>query len=163
MKQLAFLFFLAAPVEAETILSPSDFETYAQGSTVYFSRHGQPYGAEQYLRNRKVIWSFADGTCEFGEWFPKGDQLCFQYEHQATPLCWNYIETEAGKGVRVVGDDPENDLLIAGQDKQHLECAAPNVGASYRPYSSNNDPWLADFADDLGLEAPASFSLPSLN
>lgn len=162
MKYLVALFFTASPLQAETILTPDDFEVFAQGTTVYFSRHGQPYGAEQYLNNRKVIWSFADGTCEFGEWYPDGDRLCFRYEYQTSALCWNFIETEAGKGVRVVGDDPANDLLIAGQDQEHLECAAPNVGASYRPYSSKSDDWVGGDTT-LGLELPASLSLPSLN
>lgn len=163
MKHLVLFLALAAPAKAETVLTPADFEAFAQGSTVYFSRHGKPYGAEQYLRNRKVIWAFADGTCEFGEWFPDGDRLCFQYEHQSSPLCWNYLQTDAGKVVRVVGDDPENDLLVAGQDREHLKCAAPNVGASLRRQSSNSDPWLAGFAVDLDDPLPASFSFPSLN
>jgi hypothetical protein len=163
MRALITLLVLSAPAQADTVLSPAEFEAFAQGSTVYFSRHGQPFGAEQYLRNQRVIWQFTDGTCEFGEWFTSGDQLCFQYEHQSDALCWNFLETKAGKAVRVVGDDPANDLLVSGQDQEHLKCEAPNVGASYAPYSSKSEPWLAAFGDVFGLEAPANFSLPSLN
>ena len=133
MKHLAVFLALAAPAQAQDILSPSEFEAFVNQSTVYFTRRDLPYGAEQYLRNRKVIWQFSDGTCEFGEWFPSGDQLCFLYEHQTDALCWHYIQTDAGKGVRIVGDDPTNDLIVAAQDSKPLECAAPNVGASYKP------------------------------
>ena len=133
MKELVFLSLLAFPVHAETILNPAQFEAFTNGKTVYFTRHGQPYGAEQYLRNRNVIWAFSDGDCAFGKWYSQGDQLCFLYEERTTPVCWNFLETDGGKAVRVFGDDPSNDLLVSGIDEENLKCAAPNVGASYRP------------------------------
>lgn len=140
MKHFAFLLAFSLPVQAETILSPSQFEAFTNGKTVYFARHGKAYGAEQYLRNRKVIWAFSDGECSFGEWFAQGDQLCFIYEGRLNPICWNFVETDAGRAVRVVGDDPANDLVIVGSDTENLNCAAPNVGVSYTPQSSNKDP-----------------------
>jgi hypothetical protein len=133
MKTLSLLCCLALPVQAETILSPSEFEAFANGKTLYFSRAGQPYGAEQYLRNRKVIWAFTDGQCAFGEWFAQNDQLCFLYDGRTDAVCWHYVQTDAGKAVRVVGDDPSNDLLVVGHDEEHLQCAAPNVGVKYVP------------------------------
>ncbi|MEP5758303.1 MAG: hypothetical protein ABJ327_03125 [Litoreibacter sp.] len=129
MKHIALIAVLALPASAETILSPQEFEAFVQNSTVYFDRYGTPYGSEQYLRNRKVIWSFANGECEFGEWFPREDQICFQYENQNTPLCWHFVEQDGIKRARVVGDDPVADLHIVAQDKQPVNCEAPNVGA----------------------------------
>lgn len=129
MKYVLLLAVLTLPATAETILTPRQFESFTAGSTVYFHRFGQEYGAEQYLRNRKVIWSFANGECEFGEWFARSDQICFQYEHQNAPLCWHFVEIDGMKRARVVGDDPVADLYIVAQDDRPLKCEAPNVGA----------------------------------
>ncbi|MEM9434757.1 MAG: hypothetical protein AAGA12_12615 [Pseudomonadota bacterium] len=123
----------ACPLQAETIMSAEEFDAYSSGSTVYFNRRGVAYGAEQYLRNRRVIWTFLDGQCQRGVWFAEGDGICFLYDGQAAAQCWHFLETGTGKAARVIGDDPADDLIVAGQDKQPLSCPGPGVGVSFTP------------------------------
>jgi len=118
---------------SEEIMSPEAFEAYVSGSTLYFSRRGEPYGAEHYFADRRVIWTFFDGRCERGAWFSEGDTICFAYETQSSPQCWNFLERSGQRRARVIGADPANDLVVAGQDQVMLECPGPGVGVSYTP------------------------------
>lgn len=121
------------PRAPENTLSPETFEAFASGTTLYFNRHGAPYGAEQYMTDRRVIWTFLDGRCERGAWFSDGAAICFAYETQSEAQCWHILEIAGQKRVRVVGDDPGNDLYVVGQDKADLDCPGPGVGVSYTP------------------------------
>jgi len=114
-------------------MTPERFAEFTQDSTVYFTRFGQPYGAEQYLSGKRVIWTFFDGTCQRGVWFGANDEICFQYDGQERPLCWYFFDDGEEQRARVVGDDPEGDLVVAGQDQEPLICPGPDVGVSYRP------------------------------
>ena len=118
---------------AETIIKPDDFQRFTEGTTLYFERGGQPYGAEQYLENYKVIWTFLDGECQRGVWFPNGDNICFYYENDSAPQCWNFYDTDRGKSARVLGDGPNNDLIVVDQTDEPLKCPGPDVGVSYTP------------------------------
>ncbi len=132
MKYLALLICLALPAHAETPMTAAQFEAFTKGSTIFFNRHGAPYGAEQYLEDRKVIWSFLDGRCQRGSWSAKSDQICFLYDGQPSPLCWYFFDDNGRQSARVVGDVPENDLVAAGKSKSPLACPGPEVGVSYR-------------------------------
>jgi len=123
----------AAPSGDEVILSPQELEAYVSGSTLYFSRRGEPYGAEHYFADRRVIWTFFDGRCERGAWYSEGDTICFAYETQSSPQCWNFLEKSGQRRARVIGADPANDLVVAGQDQVMLNCPGPGVGVSYTP------------------------------
>jgi len=133
MKRFIFLALLALPAQAETKMTASQFEAFTKNSTVFFDRHGAPFGAEQYLDDRRVIWSFLDGNCQRGHWFGAGEEICFVYEGQTDALCWHFFDDGTRKTARVVGDDPVDDLLVTGQNKQVLACPGPSVGVSYRP------------------------------
>ena len=126
---------LAFPASSETLLTEQQFDAFTSGTTVYFNRHNQPYGAEQYLKDRKVIWTFLNGDCERGAWFAHEDQICFAYETQDEPQCWHFLEVGGEKRGRVVGADPANDLTVVGQDTRDLVCRGPGVGVSYTPGS----------------------------
>lgn len=132
-RALLLLLALATTGTAETIMSPGAFERYTTGTTLYFNRSGAPYGAEQYLDGRRVIWTFLDGECQRGSWYPADDQICFLYETEPDAQCWHFLETGTGRSARVVGDDPINDLTVEGQDEKALLCPGPEVGVSYRP------------------------------
>ena len=123
----------------ERIISAEEFDSFASGSTLYFNRAGQPYGAEEYKDDRRVIWTFLDGTCERGAWYDQGDQICFVYETQSEAQCWHFIERDGVKRARVIGDIPSNDLFVVGQDNRRLECPGPGVGVSYTPAPSRKD------------------------
>jgi len=117
----------------EVLMTPEAFEEFVSGSTVYFNRQGQPYGAEQYMPDRRVIWTFLDGRCERGAWFSEGSTICFAYETQTEAQCWNFIESGGSKRARAIGADPANDLVVVGQDEASLDCPGPGVGVSYTP------------------------------
>ena len=117
----------------ERIITAEEFEAFSSGTTVYFNRGGRPYGAEEYFKDRRVIWTFLDGTCERGAWYSEGDQICFIYETAIEAQCWHFIEAGGNKRARVVGDPPENDLYVVGQNDQPLHCPGPGVGVSYTP------------------------------
>ncbi|MFY0692011.1 MAG: hypothetical protein JXR14_08855 [Paracoccaceae bacterium] len=121
----------AGAARSETVLSAEEFDRFTTGTTLYFARRGTAYGAEQYLSGRRVIWTFLDGTCQRGLWYPEGDGICFQYEGQPDAQCWHFLETRTGKSARVIGDDPRNDLRVVGQNTAPVECLGPQVGVRF--------------------------------
>ncbi|MEP3345386.1 MAG: hypothetical protein ABJN34_11100 [Litoreibacter sp.] len=131
MKKLAILVLFALPAQAETMMTATDFEAFTKNSTVAFNRHGMPFGAEQYLDDRRVIWSFLDGNCQRGVWYDEGDQICFHYDGQSNPLCWHFFDDNGQQSARLVGDDPVDDLIVVGKNKQPLACPGPEVGVRY--------------------------------
>ncbi|WP_146174160.1 hypothetical protein [Litoreibacter ponti] len=135
MKYLALAAALAlpAPALAERIMTAKEFSDFVTGTTVYFERRGQPYGAEQYRSTREVIWTFLDGQCQRGTWFAERDEICFLYDGLPDAQCWHFIEDGDTRRARLVGDPPEDDLVVVGQDNQLLDCPGPDVGVSYTP------------------------------
>ena len=63
MLRLISIFALAFPALAlaETPLSAEDFAARVQGKVLTYGLAGEPYGAEEYLPDRRVRWSFLDG------------------------------------------------------------------------------------------------------
>ena len=132
---------VAAPTaQAETILSPEEFHAYSAGTTLYFNRGGQAYGAEQYFDDRKVIWTFFNGNCQRGFWYQAGQEICFVYEIDPEAQCWHFLDTGKGRAARRIGDDPADDLIVAGQDDVPLSCPGPDLGVSYQPSSDFSSP-----------------------
>lgn len=114
-------------------MSASDFERYTNGKTLFFSRGGAAYGAERYLENRRVQWSFLDGVCQDGQWYPQGDQICFVYEANPTPQCWRFYETTDGLAAEFVDDSaadpsPRERLYEAQDATAEMVCLGPKVG-----------------------------------
>lgn len=129
----ALLAFCGTCAQAETRMTPEQFGTFTEGSTVYFNRHGQPYGAEQYLSHKRVIWTFFDGTCQRGTWYGAQDEICFIYDNQSEALCWHFLNNNGRRTARIIGDDPADDLTVTGQDHKALSCPGPEVGVSFKP------------------------------
>ena len=122
---------LAGPAWAadEAPLSAEAFAQAVTGKTLYFTRRGAPYGAEQYLPGREVIWTFLDGHCVRGRWYEAREHICFVYENEPEPQCWDFLETERGLAARGEGADPVNDLVVAGESRAPLDCDGPVPGA----------------------------------
>ena len=76
-------------------MTPQAFEAASAGRTLHFSHLGQPFGSEQYLSGRRVLWRFADGGCQQGRWWDEGDQICFAYENGDGPQCWRFLPAPA--------------------------------------------------------------------
>ena len=130
MRLILALMLLAAPAVAERAVTPEEFEQMVQGKTFHFDRFGEPFGAEQYFADRRVIWAFEDGQCQRGIWFANtSDEICFVYDGSPTPLCWHFLEMPDGDlHARVVGDDPADDLVTSDVTTEALDCPMPDLG-----------------------------------
>ncbi len=114
---------------AEATMSAAEFEAYVTGRTLtYATRGGAPYGAEQYLPNRRVIWTFLDGECLEGIWYEDAGQICFLYDFAPEPQCWTFWEGGAGLIARFENDPEARELYEVRQSSEPLRCLGPEVG-----------------------------------
>ena len=117
----------AAPIAAEP-MSAAEFEAYVTGKTLYYGREGAPYGAEIYHENRRVTWSFLDGDCKEGAWYPEGRNICFVYDDRPDPQCWSFERGPQGLIARFE-NNPESTALYEAQDLgEEMVCLGPKVG-----------------------------------
>lgn len=128
----AFLFSLAllsgTASHAETNMTGKEFEAYATGKTLTYAANGQIYGVEQYLPDRRVRWAFVDDTCRIGHWYEDAGEICFVYEHDATPQCWTFHLSDGKLMARFISDPPETELKEVNQTSEPLACTGPDVG-----------------------------------
>ncbi|MFN3847457.1 MAG: hypothetical protein ACK4RZ_16790 [Paracoccaceae bacterium] len=115
--------------ERSPALSASEFESYTTGKTLTFSQLGQVYGAEQYLPGRKVRWAFKGDQCRNGEWYEEAGLICFTYEYDPAPQCWNFWRQDGRLTGLFIGDTPGTELSEVAQSPDPLACAGPDVGA----------------------------------
>lgn len=128
---LSVLALLSAPALAAERLTVDAFEAMVTGKTIFYSQSGQPYGAEEYRRDRSVVWSFLGGECQRGTWSPgPDDAICFTYEGQedSGPICWEFLDDGGKIRARVLGADPADDLTMVGHNRTPLTCTGPDVG-----------------------------------
>jgi hypothetical protein len=112
----------------QTNLTGAEFEAYSTGKTLTYAANGQVYGVEQYLPNRRVRWAFIDDTCRIGHWYEEAGEICFVYEHDATPQCWTF-HIDGGKLMaRFVSNPPETELKEVNQTHEPLACTGPDIG-----------------------------------
>lgn len=104
------------------------FETYSQGKTLYFGRDGAPYGAEEYLPNRRVRWSVLDGECQDGTWYQDDQMICFVYENNPEPQCWSFYQQAGGLMAQYRNDPKQNTLFEIKKTKTPMICLGPEVG-----------------------------------
>lgn len=110
-------------------MSAEAFERYATGKTLTYSAGGQePYGAEEYLDNRRVRWSFLDGDCKDGFWYEEADQICFVYDDNPTPQCWSFYQRPGGIVAVFENDPAATTLYELGQSEDPMLCHGPDVG-----------------------------------
>lgn len=124
---------LLAPLPAgaaERIVSADEFAAMVEGRTLRFDRYGEPFGAEQYFEDGRVIWAFEDGACQRGIWFENAEgKICFVYDSEATPQCWDFIEVDGDAfHARAEGAEPEADLVARRFGDEDLDCPLPDLG-----------------------------------
>ncbi len=120
---------LASATLAETPMTAKAFETYSQGRTLYFGADGTPYGAEQYLPGRRVIWTFLDGECQMGHWYEDSGAICFLYENQPRdPQCWRFFRNGDRVSARFENNPSSNPLVEVHKTTEPLICPGPKVG-----------------------------------
>jgi hypothetical protein len=125
---LVGLMMAAGAAAAQTPLSGVEFDAYTRGKTLSYASNGQPYGVEQYLSDRRVRWAFVDDTCRIGHWYEEAENICFVYEHDATPQCWIFYLNEGRLMARFLSDPPQTELVEISQTPAPLACAGPDVG-----------------------------------
>ena len=116
---------LAGAGAAQTPLGAEGFERHVAGRTLTYSSEGVPYGIEQYRADRTVVWSFLDGICQQGRWYPSGDRICFVYENYGEPQCWTFF---LDAGVLVGRIDPTLELRESGEVEGPPMCLGPVPG-----------------------------------
>ena len=109
-------------------MTATEFDNYTQGKTLFYGFGGTPYGVERYLPGRRVIWSFLDGRCQQGEWYPQADQICFLYENRDDPQCWQFSLTPDGLSARFQNDPDATQLYEADDIDEEMLCLGPEVG-----------------------------------
>ncbi|ACM00011.1 hypothetical protein EBL89_13855 [Cereibacter sphaeroides] len=119
---------LAAPALAAEPMSAEEFEAYSTGKTLSYAVGGEIYGAEQYLPGRRVVWAFRGQECAHGQWYEQAGQICFVYEHDATPQCWSFYREASGVRAQFEGDPTGTELSEVSQTRTPLICAGPDVG-----------------------------------
>lgn len=129
MRSLVLALSLAAlPADAEAPMSAAEFEAYVTGKTLTYAADGRAYGVEEYLAGRRVRWSFLDGECQDGEWYPAGDMICFVYENIGLPQCWTFYRDGAGLRARFMNDPSITELYETRQSDEPMQCLGPKVG-----------------------------------
>jgi len=131
MKHIALaLVFLLVPLPAlaQDSLDAGEFDAYTRGKTFYYGTESEPYGAEEYLPNRRVRWSFLDGKCKAGRWYQQNDQICFVYEDNPTPQCWSFYKGPGGLVARFENDPAQTTLYEVEQSTEPMTCLGPEVG-----------------------------------
>lgn len=117
----------ATGVTAEP-LTAERFDSYTQGKTLYYNSQGRSYGAETYLRSRRVRWSFLDGSCQEGSWYPQGAEICFIYDGSDLPQCWTFELNENGLSAVLDGEFGRTELQEAAPNGRQLICPGPEIG-----------------------------------
>lgn len=125
---LTVLLGLLISINPALSMSAQEFDEYTRGKTFYFASDGEPYGAEEYLENRRVRWTFLDGACKEGEWFEQGDMICFVYEDQPVPQCWSFEISADGLTAQFENDPNQTVLYEVRRSPEPLMCLGPDVG-----------------------------------
>lgn len=114
---------------AQEPMSAEEFEAYATGKTLSYAQGSEIWGTEQYLPGRRVVWAFSADECQYGRWFPQGDQICFLYESDVEPQCWTFWRQGSGLRARFAGTPDATELAEVDQTEEPLACPGPDVGA----------------------------------
>ena len=120
--------FLSAPIANADPMSAAEFDAYTKGKTLFFGRSGRTYGAEVYLENRRVRWSFLDGICKDGRWYEDAGEICFVYEDRTDPQCWSFEEGPGGLIAQFESNPDSVDLYEAQDSDDEMICLGPQIG-----------------------------------
>lgn len=126
----ALILMAALPATAQDRGPPmtaEEFDAHVTGKTLSYSDGNGIWGTEQYLPGRRVVWAFSEDICQYGTWYPQGDQICFVYDDGPDPQCWTFWKE--GTGLRALfAGDTATELSEVEQSKEPLGCPGPDVG-----------------------------------
>lgn len=118
----------ASPALCQSGMSADEFEAYTRDKTLFYAFEGEAYGVEQYLDDRRVIWSFLDGRCKEGTWYEEAGHICFVYEDRLDAQCWKFSESPGGLVAQFKGEPGETELYEAQEGRDEMVCYGPDVG-----------------------------------
>ncbi len=122
------MLFAPFSVAAGEPMNGAAFDSYTRGKTLFYGQNGEAYGAEIYLDNRRVKWSFLDGECKEGVWYEEGDQICFVYEDNPEPQCWAFSKDNGRLIARFQNLPGATELYEAQDVGEEMVCLGPDVG-----------------------------------
>lgn len=119
---------LASPALSQSAMTAAEFEAYVAGKTLFYAADGTRYGVEEYLPDRRVRWSFLDGQCKEGVWYEEAGNICFIYEDNPVPQCWNFFEGTNGLSAHFTSEDDGTVLYEIQSTGEEMLCLGPEVG-----------------------------------
>jgi len=128
MRAALALVLLAGPVLADPTLTADEFDALTEGRTMTWAEFGSVYGVEQYLPGRKVRWTVLGDDCKTGHWYPDGSAICFLYEDDLDPYCWEITQSGSGLRARFTTDAPESEPVVVEDTSEQMACFGPEVG-----------------------------------
>jgi hypothetical protein len=128
MRALFALLMIASPAVADPLLTAEDFDALTLGRTMTWSEFGTVYGVEQYLPDRQVRWTVVGDDCKAGHWYPDGDAICFQYEDDPAPDCWEISALGEDLLARYTTNPPDAEPVVVQFSDEPLACFGPKVG-----------------------------------
>lgn len=119
----------ATPAVAEPPITADQFEAHVTGKTLTYRQFDSVFGIEEYLPDRKVRWSTAPNECQYGSWYPQGENICFVYEYDPTPACWTFWLRGGALVALSTNAAPGEELHEVAVDDTPLPCPGPDIGA----------------------------------
>jgi len=119
---------IVLPAAAPAAMNAEEFDDYTRGKTFYYGSLGEPYGAEEYLSNRRVVWTFLNGECQNGTWYEEGGLICFVYVREPDPQCWSFTRSPGGLIARFENDPQQTELYEVRRTSDPLICPGPDLG-----------------------------------
>jgi hypothetical protein len=117
-----------AAAYAQSTMTAQEFDAYTRGKTLFYGNGPEAYGAEIYLPNRRVRWSFLDGQCMEGEWYEADGMICFTYDEHPEPQCWSFERGPQGLIARFENDPAVTPLYEANESTEEMLCLGPKIG-----------------------------------
>lgn len=126
----AVLLGLAGMADAEPLDTAEAFEGYVGGKTLYFDRgDGRGvFAAESYLQNHQVRWTQRDGTCIQGAWYANDGLICFTYENNPNPQCWQVERREKGLSAVLQNGAFPTQITETDPGDVAFDCLGPKFG-----------------------------------
>lgn len=128
MRRAVLALCLATPALAETPLTGQEFDALTLGRTMTWAEFGAVYGVEQYLPGRRVRWTVMGDDCKTGHWYEDGAAICFKYEDDPAPDCWEITSSGDDLLARYTTNPPETEPVVVSETTEPLACFGPEVG-----------------------------------
>lgn len=128
LRLIPALVLLALPLQAQDLLTADEFDALTLGRTMTWAEFGQVYGVEQYLPGRRVRWTELGDDCKLGHWYQQGQAICFLYEDDPTPACWDISLSGAGMLAVDLSDPPGDAPVVIEETSETMPCFGPKVG-----------------------------------